>query len=94
MSCSVSKHAAARFQQRGISTEIDELLDLYGEEYYDGRGARILLLSRASLDWVPNDLKQSSGAALRGRSGFYKVVSCRDGALITIGHRYSKIRRK
>ena len=44
-----TKHAEARAQQRGIPPLIDQLLDLYGHEQYDGNGAVVVFLDKDSI---------------------------------------------
>jgi hypothetical protein len=41
-----TRHAEVRAQQRGIPPMVDQLLDLYGQEEYDGHGAITLYLNK------------------------------------------------
>ncbi len=49
-------HAAVRAQQRCIPPMVDQLLDLYGQEEYDGHGAVILYLNKVSIRHMERDL--------------------------------------
>lgn len=44
-----SQHAKIRVQQRGIPPLIDQLLDLYGREQYDGRGGVVSYFDKGSI---------------------------------------------
>ena len=72
-------HARTRMQQRGIPTaEIEALLD-YGRSTPAGRGCEVLFFDRAS------------GQGRRFRRTY--AVLGRDGAVLTVGHRYRRIPR-
>lgn len=89
-----SEHAAMRAQQRGIPPLIDEWLDAYGEEVYDGHGATVRFFSKKS---IRNMEKAYGSLPVRKLSEWhdaYKVVSTDDGTTITIGHRRGRIWRR
>lgn len=90
-----TRHAEIRSQQRGIPKFVDHMLDLYGEEEYDGCGAVILYLSKDSFRRIEQDMGKQLVCFLGTRWGkAYKVKSCRDGCTITTGHRTARIQRK
>jgi hypothetical protein len=85
-----TRHAQARMQQRGIrDTDVHYLLN-YGKIEYDHHGSRVLYLDHAA--------RRRIGAAAGSRaaermSGLYAVVAS-DGAVLTVGHRTRRIRRR
>ena len=88
-----TQHAILRAQQRGIPPMIDQLLDLYGCEEYDGHGAMIVYLSKASIRNMERDMGRRPIARLAEWLDAYKVRAA-DGRTVTIGHRIKRIRRK
>ena len=89
-----TKHAHMRAQQRGIPPLIDQWLDEFGEDEYDGNGGVIRYFSHASI----RSMERIFGAApVRKLSEYlhvYKVESSHDGHVITIGHRIKHINRR
>ena len=83
----MSKHAAVRAQQRGLPPMVDELLDRYGEEQYDGHGHVIKFFSKASKRNVERDWGSRPVALISPWFDAYKVCTT-DGLTITIGHRH------
>lgn len=90
----VTKHAEVRRQQRCIPPLIDQWLDQYGEERYDGRGGIIRFFSRASIRSMERAFGRAPVRKLSEYLNAYKVESNKDGCTITIGHRYKRIIRK
>lgn len=88
-----TRHAKVRAQQRGIPPMIDQLLDLYGHEEYDGHGAVVLYLNKASLRNMERDLGRKPVARLSEWLNAYKVRTT-DGCTITVGHRTRRVWRK
>ena len=72
---------------------VDQLLDLYGEEEHDGRGAVIRYLSKASIRTMERELGRRPVARLAEWFDAYKVQST-DGLTITVGHRTHRVWRK
>ena len=73
-------HARARMQQRGIpAAAIEALLD-YGRSAPAGRGCELLFFGNAA------------GKGRRYRRTY--AVLGRDGAVLTVGHRYRRIPRE
>ncbi|MFM9913375.1 MAG: hypothetical protein ACKVN9_07575 [Methylophilaceae bacterium] len=87
-------HAEIRMQQRGIPPFIDQLLDLYGREQYDGHGAVTLFLDRKSIRCMERDMGREPVRQLSKWLNAYKVKRCHDGSTVTVGHRCQKIWRK
>lgn len=88
-----TQHAVTRAQQRGIPPLVDELLDRYGQEQHDGRGAVVLYLDKRSIRLMERDFGRRPVARLAEWLDAYKVCST-DGQTITIGHRTRRIWRK
>ena len=91
MKPSVSGHAQARMQQRGIArAAVDCLLD-YGREHHDHHGAVIVMLDRAGTRRISRygAVRANELDALRG---LYAVVA-NDGCVCTVGHRTRRLRR-
>lgn len=89
-----SRHAQIRAQQRGIPPLIDQLLDLYGHEEYDGHGGVVLYLDKASIRRMERDMGREPVRKLAEWRNAYKVRSSVDGCTITTGCRSARIWRK
>lgn len=89
-----TKHARNRAQQRGIPPLIDQILDLYGREQYDGNGGVILFLDKKSIRCMERDMGREPVRRFAEWHNAYKVKSSNDGKTITIGHRSTRLRRK
>ena len=89
MRTSVSRHARARMQQRGIAASaIDCLLD-FGRERHDHHGAVVVVLDRAALRRIARS-GAARGPALDELRGLYAVVAP-DGRGCTVGHRTRRL---
>lgn len=86
-------HATARAQQRGIPPLIEQLLDQYGDEEYDGHGVVTLYLSKKSIRKMEHDLGRRPVSRLSSWFDAYKVQDG-EGRTITVGHRTRHIKRK
>ena len=93
MNSLMTKHAAIRAQQRCLPPMIDELLDRYGEEQYDGHGHVIKFFSKTSKRNVERDWGRRPVACISQWMDAYKVSST-DGTVITCGHRHKRIQRR
>lgn len=89
-----SIHAASRAQQRGIPPLVEQWLDEFGEETYDGRGCCLRYFSRASRRAMERAFGREPVRKLAEYLDAYKVESATDGTVITVGHRYQRIRRR
>lgn len=89
-----SKHAIIRAQQRGIPPLIDQLLDLYGQEQYDGHGGIVRYFDRSSIRRMEREMGREPIRLLSTWRNAYKVKSSVDGHTITTGLRSKRIWRK
>ena len=87
---SLSFHAKARMQQRGIREEALDMLLSYGKEAHDHHGAVILYMDKAAQKRLEAVSRLKS--EVRRLAGLYAVLS-RHGQVITVGHRTRKINR-
>lgn len=88
-----TKHALKQSQRRGIVPMADEALDRYGQEQYDGHGAIVVFMTKASRRAMERDWGHRAVAKLwELLSDAYKVMTT-DGQTITVGHRYQRIQR-
>ena len=89
-----SQHAQIRAQQRGIPPLMEEMLDRFGHEIYDGNGAVIVYLDKQSIRQMERELGREPVRRLATWHDAYKVCSTDDGSTITIGHRTKRLWRK
>ena len=87
-------HALARARQRGIPPLIEQWLDTYGQEDYDGNGARRVFFSKASIRRMERDFGRAPVQKLSEWLDVYKVEDSSSGWVITIGHRHRHLRRR
>ena len=88
-----TKHAQLRMQQRAIPPFVEQLLDEFGEQQYDGHGAVIYYFNKRSRRQMERAMGHAPVRLLERYLGCYKVEGSRDGSLITIAPRYRRIRR-
>ena len=83
---SLTEHARARMQQRGISRDALELLLDFGRETHDHRGCTIVRFDKRSRREV---LRALGPEALRRVERCFKAyaVVAEDDAVVTVGHR-------
>ena len=86
----VSRHAAARMQQRGIPPQMLERVLCHGRERHDHRGAVVVTVDRAARERLrrSGDVRRAEVERLRN---VYVVVA--EGVVVTVGHRYRRPRR-
>lgn len=88
----LTKHAATRAKQRGISPLVVDWLWRFGARTHDGRGAEVVWFDKASR----KRLREAVGAQVVGRLGdlldAYLVVSV-SGTIVTVGWRTQRITR-
>jgi hypothetical protein len=89
-----SFHAGVRAQQRCIPPLIDQWLDQFGEEKYDGHGGVLRYFSRASIRAMECAFGRAPVRKMSEYLDAYKVESSNDGHIITIGHRTKRIKRR
>jgi len=91
MEALLTTHAQARMQQRGISpAALDALLD-FGRVARVGRGKDIVYFDKKARKRLANeDARAAREVARLFRT--YAILG-RDGAVVTVGHRYRRIQR-
>ncbi len=87
-------HAKLRAQQRCIPPLIDQWLDQYGEEQYDGHGGVIRFFNHASIRAMNRAFGRAPVSKMVEYFNIYKVESSHDGRVITFGHRVKHIKRR
>ena len=86
-------HARVRMQQRGIPPLIEQWLDEFGEEQYDGHGGIRRYFSRKSVRAMQRAFGREPVRRLAEYLDAFKVESSHDGQTITVGHQITRIRR-
>ncbi len=72
---------------------VEQWLDDFGEEQYDGHGCVIRYFSRSSKRAMERAFGRSPLRKMAEYLDAYKVESSRNGEVITVGHRVRRIRR-
>ena len=90
MKQNLSRHAATRSQQRGISASAIDFLLEYGSEHHDHHGAIVGAFDGAAARRIARSrgIRRSELDALRG---LYAVVA--SGWVRTVGHRTRRLQR-
>jgi hypothetical protein len=89
---SESRHAKQQKQRRGLSTTTVNLLLLYGSMTHDHRGAELYHFDKAALRHLERDWGTAVAHQADRLQRTFAVCST-DGTVITVGHRYKRIRR-
>ena len=85
-------HACARMQQRGIRPEALEALLAFGcERHLHSKGRALVFFDKAARARLLRD--NPAAARDAGRLCRTYAVLGRDGAVITVGHRYRRVTR-
>ena len=87
---SLSAHAARRIRQRGIAPALVERVLAYGREAFDHHGGMVVYVDRATRESLRR--RGAAGRDIDRLGGVYVVVA--DGAIVTVGHRYRRLRRR
>ena len=88
----VTTHARARMQQRGIRADVLEaLLDFGSARHLHDRGRELVFFDKQAR----RRLAKAAPAAAReaGRLERTYAILASDGAVITVGHRYRRVRK-
>lgn len=88
-----TRHAQIRMQQRGIPPLIEQWLDDFGEEQYDGHGGVRRYFSRKSIRAMERAFGREPVRRLAEYLDAFKVESSRDVQAVTLGHQIKRIRR-
>lgn len=87
----LSEHARVRMQQRGIPAEVVECLLDFGRAHHDHHGGRILCLDKTARGRLRRLRGDATYRALDKHLDAYAVLDS-TGRVITVGHRYHRIR--
>lgn len=82
----MSQHAQARAQQRGIPEGRLAIITQFGERSYDGKGGIRCFMTKKAMKRLVRTLGFTQ--QIDALAGCYAVISATDGALITVAHRY------
>jgi len=88
---SLTHHARARMQQRGIPRDVLDQLLIYGSERHDHRGGIILIMDKAARRRLRTAGGEGADVSLDRARRTYAVVG-RDGGVVTVGHRFKRLR--
>jgi len=88
----LTRHAQQRMQQRGITLRTVDYLLAYGRVSHDHHGGCVIWLDKRSRARLGAEEGQH---VLRGMDKLLNayVVTDTDGTVVTVGHRYRRIRR-
>lgn len=86
-----TEHARTRMQQRGIPAAAVDLLISYGRSAPAGAGCELVFFDKAARARLFRD--QPAAARDAERLCRTYLVLGRDGAVVTVGHRYRRIPR-
>ncbi len=92
MQIQVTEHARIRMQQRCISDEVLDLLLDYGKKTHDNRGGRIIHFDKGSRKRIQRDLGPDVSGRVGDKFNVYAVLG-EDNDVVTVGHRFRRIKR-
>jgi hypothetical protein len=87
-----SNHASVRMQQRRVTREVIDLLHAHGEQARS-HGAYVYYFSRRAKCRVSGVLSPGELRTIEEYRSCY-LIEADDGVIVTVGHRYKRIRRK
>ena len=85
-------HARVRMQQRGIDAAKLDLLMAYGRSSHDHRGHVLMHMDRRAVQAALKACGDAAAPMLERVRGIFAVVG-KDGVVVTVGHRYRRLRR-
>lgn len=88
----LSHHAQQRMQQRGIPLKVVDYLLAYGRVSHDHHGGCVIWLDKRSRSRIGAEEGRKSLRKLDKHLNGY-VVTDTDGTVVTVGHRYRRIKR-
>jgi hypothetical protein len=84
-------HWAVRAAQRAIPGPVIDLVMEYGKTIHDHRGGEIVYLTRKTRSRLEHAVKRSDLPRLDKLLDVYVVLG--DQGIVTVGHRYRRLRR-
>jgi len=87
----LTHHARARMQQRGIPRDVLDQLLTFGSERHDHRGGTILIMDKAARRRLRTAGEAGARSCMDRLRRAYAVVG-RDGGVVTVGHRFKRLR--
>ena len=88
----LSRHAKQRMQQRGIPRQALDYVLAYGRVSHDHHGARVMWLDKRSRARLGREEGRQVIRRFDKHLNAYAVIGG-DGAVLTVGHRYQRVRR-
>lgn len=88
----LTQHAQQRMQQRGIPRQAIDYVLAFGRVSHDHRGACVMWLDKRSRARLGREAGRQVIRKLDKHLDAY-VVTDTDGTVVTVGHRYRRIRR-
>ena len=89
---SMTRHAQARLQQRGIPPDVVENLLDFGHEAHDHHGSRIVFFDHRARQQLLRQVGPESYKRIESHLDAYAVIAD-SGRIITVGHRTRRINR-
>jgi len=89
----LTHHAQTRMQQRGIPRDVLDQLLTFGSEHHDHRGGTILIMDKAAWRRLRSACGERAGGRMDRARRAYAVVG-RDGGVVTVGHRFKRLRNR
>lgn len=88
----LTHHARQRMQQRGIPRQAIDYVLTYGRVSHDHHGSRVVWLDKRGRARLCRDEGRCVASALDKHLNAYAVIDP-EGRVVTVGHRYRRIRR-
>ena len=88
----LTRHARQRMQQRGISRQAIDYVLTYGRVSHDHHGGRVIWLDKRCKARLGREEGEQVVRMLDKHLDAYAVMDA-DGVVMTVGHRYRRIRR-
>lgn len=89
---SLTNHAQARLQQRGIPPLVVENLLDFGRQMHDHRGATLLYFDHRARRHLERQLPRDNYRRIEAHLDAYAVLAA-DGTIVTVGHRTRRLIR-
>ena len=88
----LSRHARERMQQRGIPRQAIDYVLTYGRVSHDHHGGRVVWMDKRARARLQREEGYDVASTLDKHLNAYAVIDP-DGRVVTVGHRYRRIRR-